>query len=284
MTFPIPMTPSPSSAPDQQRIALVVQYVGTHFYGWQRQPQHRSVQGEIERAIATTLGEPITLHGAGRTDTGVHAAAQVAHFDAHGPIPPQRWAAVLNTHLPEDVRILASSAVAPDWHARFSATWRRYRYLLYTDPKPSLFLRPYAWHYYHDELDVGQMQAALTPLVGRHHLAAFHRAGSGRSHSWVEVQVAQCQRHGAIVEVELQASGFLYGMIRLLTGLLVQVGRGWITPTDFTQIWQDQRRDLVKYAAPACGLCLLAIGYPESPFPDRAWSEVFPRFYVPDPP
>jgi tRNA pseudouridine38-40 synthase len=259
----------------------VVQYLGTHFYGWQRQPHHRSVQGDIEAAIAATLGQPVNLHGAGRTDTGVHAAAQVAHFDASGPIPPQRWAPVLNTQLPEDVRILASAPVADDWHARFSATWRRYRYVLYTDAKPSLFLRPYTWHYYHDVLDADLMQAALTPLVGRHHLAAFHRAGSGRSHSWVNVQVAQCQRHGEIIEIELQSSGFLYGMIRLLVGLLVQVGRRWITPDAFTEIWQSQRRDLVKYAAPARGLCLTAIGYPETPFPASVWSDVLPNFYVP---
>lgn len=260
-----------------QRVALVIQYQGTHFHGWQRQPRHRSVQEEIEKALAAVVGQPVTLHGAGRTDTGVHAAAQVAHFSAATRIPGHRWASVLNARLPTDILIRASAPVAPAWHARFSALWRRYRYTLYVDPRPNLFVQPYAWHYYYQPLDVAQIQAALDPLLGRHHLAAFHRAGSSRPHSWVDIQAAQCERQGPFIHIEVQASGFLYGMMRLLVGMLVQVGRGERSPADFTNLWRLERRDQVKYAAPAQGLCLLRVGYAEFPFPPEIWFDTFPK-------
>lgn len=258
------------------RVALVIQYLGTHFHGWQRQPYHRSVQEEIERALQAVLGKSITLHGAGRTDTGVHAAAQVAHFDTTAPIPPHRWASILNSRLPKDILVRASAQVSDSWHARFSAVWRRYRYTLYTEPQPNLFVRPYVWHYYYELLDASCMQAALDPLLGQHHLAAFRRAGSRRPHSWVDIQEVQCDRQGPFVQIEVQASGFLYGMMRLLVGLLVQVGRGVKSPDSFTELWQTQQRDQVKYAAPPQGLCLLQVGYPEFPFPPEVWFDAFP--------
>lgn len=288
MTATLPKLADLSSAgvlapTDVQRVALVIQYLGTHFHGWQRQPQHRTVQEDIETAIASVLNRPVTLHGAGRTDSGVHAAAQVAHFDAASVIPPHRWRDILNTRLPGDVLIRASALVERTWHARFSASWRRYRYTLYTDPCPNLFVRPFSWHYYNAPLDESLIQAALQPLLGRHHLAAFHRAGSSRPHSWVEVQAADCVRRGSLVQIEIQASGFLYGMVRLLVGMLVDVGRGARSPADFTQLWQQQRREEVRYAAPPQGLCLLRVGYPEFPFSPEIWFDSQPQFCLPMP-
>lgn len=269
---------------ESQRIALVIQYLGTHFHGWQRQLNQRTVQEEIEQVIESVLGRHVTLHGSGRTDTGVHAAAQVAHFEAPAHIPPHRWVDILNHRLPNsDVLVRASALVNSDWHARFSAVWRRYRYTIYTEARPNLFIRPFVWHYYHAPLDETLMQEALNPLVGRHHLAAFHRAGSRRPHSWVDMQVAECRRQGSLIQVELQASGFLYGMVRLLVGMLVEVGTGERSPATFTEIWQQQRRDLVKYAAPPQGLCLLRVGYPEKfPFPPEIWYDTQPQFVFPN--
>jgi tRNA pseudouridine38-40 synthase len=260
------------------RVALVIQYLGTHFHGWQRQAGQRTVQEEIEKALFSILHRPVTLHGAGRTDAGVHAAAQVAHFEAASSIPAEKWAKVLNTQLPKDILVLASSQVNSRWHARFSASWRRYRYSIYTDHQPNLFVKPFAWHYYHAPLDSTQIQAALEPLIGKHDLTAFHRSKSGRSHSWVEVQSAKCDRQGPFIHIEIQANGFLYGMVRLLVGLLVQVGKGDTSPEEFTQLWVNQRRDQVKYSAPACGLCLLRVGYPEFPFPTEVWFDNQPKF------
>lgn len=264
-----------------QRVAIVVQYVGTHFHGWQRQPRERTVQGEIEAAIQRVLGSPVTLCGAGRTDTGVHAAAQVAHFQAPALIPAHRWASILNSRLPEDVLVRASAAVPGNWHAQFSARWRRYRYTLYTDPVPNLFVRPFSWHYYYEPLSVSQMQAALDLLVGYHDLTAFQRAGSKRPHAWVDLQCAECQHRESFVTVELQANGFLYGMVRLLMGILVQVGRGLLSVEEFTHLWKSQQRERVKYAAPAGGLCLLRVGYEHFPFPPNVWYDAQPHFGLP---
>lgn len=270
----------PANKRETQRVAIVVQYNGAGFCGWQRQTSERTVQSEIEAAIAQVLSQNTTLHGAGRTDTGVHAAAQVAHFVAPKVIPAERWAAILNDRLPNDVVIRASAAVANDWHAQFSAQWRRYRYTFYTSRYPNLFVAPYVWHYYYQPLDATLMASALRPLLGYHNLAAFHRAGSDRAHSWVEVQDIRCDRQGPFVRVELQAKGFLYGMVRLVIGLIVQVGQGELSPAEFTQIWRHQRRDLVKYSAPPQGLCLLRVGYANFPFSPEVWVDTQPHFLL----
>jgi tRNA pseudouridine38-40 synthase len=266
---------------DNERVALVIQYLGTHFHGWQRQPKHRTVQEEIEKAISKIVGHHVNLYGAGRTDSGVHAAAQVAHFEHTGKIPAHKWATILNSYLPDDVLISASVGVDRMWHARFSAAYRRYRYTFYTEAQPNLFVRPFSWHYYHAPLDEYLIREALNPLVGNHHLSAFHRAGSSRKHSWVEVQFADCYRHGPFLHIEIQANGFLYGMVRLLVGMLVQVGSGERSLTSFTDIWKRESRELVKHAAPPQGLCLLRVGYPEFPLPKDVWFNTQPMFFFP---
>ncbi len=259
-----------------QRVALVIQYLGTRFHGWQRQKGQRTVQEEIETAIATVLGYHVTLHGAGRTDSGVHAAAQVAHFQATTLIPAHRWAKVLNGYLPPDVLIRASASVSESWHARFSAVYRRYRYTIYTEQLPNLFAQAFSWHYYYAPLDESLMTSALIPLLGKHHLSAFQRAGSVRSHSWVEVQAVECHRSGSFIHIEIQANGFLYGMVRLLIGMLVEVGSGQRALDSFRDIWQQERREEVKYSAPAQGLCLLRVGYTDFPFPEKIWYDTQP--------
>ena len=147
-----------------ERVALVIQYSGANLYGWQRHPRGRTVQSEIEKAIEDFLGVPVNIYGAGRTDSGVHAAAQVAHFDNPSVISAVKWASIINNRLPDDIVIRASAAVADDWHARFSAKYRRYRYTIYTNRQPNLFVRPYSWHYYHEPLDIALMQ------IGRAHV------------------------------------------------------------------------------------------------------------------
>ncbi len=266
------------AVPEKKRVTLIVQYQGTDFHGWQRQSSRRTVQEEIEKAIAARLEYPVTLHGAGRTDAGVHAAAQVAHFDQVSSIPPERWADILNGILPSDILIRASAQVPVTWHARFSALWRRYRYTIYNDKRPNLFVKPFSWHYYHLPLDCTLMQSAMTPLLGRHHLAAFRRANSQRHHSWVDVQAVECYRKGPLVHIEIQANGFLYGMVRLIVGMLVEVGSGRRSLSNFTEIWRNEKREEVKYSAPAKGLCLLRVGYGEFPFPASIWYDAQPMF------
>jgi tRNA pseudouridine38-40 synthase len=264
-----------------ERVALVIQYIGTNLYGWQKQPRGRTVQSELEGAIANVLGQQIEIYGAGRTDSGVHAAAQVAHFDNPSVIPATSWASVLRSQLPSDIVVRATAAVDDRWHARFSASYRRYRYTIYTAKQPNLFVRPYTWHYYHEPLDILLMQAAIAPLLGKHHLAAFHRTDSGRSHSWVEIQDVSCQRLGDFIQIEIQADGFLYGMVRLLVGMLVRVGNGDLSIADFTNIWQNDHREQVHHSVTAKGLCLLRVGYADFPFPDSVWFDTQPQFHLP---
>ena len=268
-----------------QRIALCLQYDGGPFCGWQRQPQHPSVQQTLDEAIealdplpagvATKLSRTIA---AGRTDTGVHAAAQVVHFDCHGPIPAPRWAPALNGRLPGSIRVRASTAVAPDWHACFSAQYRRYRYCIYNARRPNLFLAPISWHRYQWRLQDQLMEQLLQELLGHHDFSAFQRAGSQRPHARTTVQEVSLERDGDILTLEIQASGFLYGMVRLLVGQLVAAGEGRISPDQFRQRWRQQRRDEVKEAAPPQGLCLLRVGYPEPVFPRGAWYDCQPRY------
>lgn len=264
-----------------QRIAIVVQYIGTHFRGWQRQAEGRTVQAVIENAIESALGWHVAIFGSGRTDSGVHAAAQVAHFDAPLRIPAYRWSSILNGYLPEDVLVRASEAVPNDWHACFSAVSRRYRYTIYNAACSNLFVSPYSWHYYRSNLDTDLMQKALEPLVGLWDLSAFRRSGSSRSHSFLEIQDVKCIRRNDFVEVEVQASGFLYGMVRLLVGMLVDVGRGVLLVDSFTDIWKQKRRDRVKYAAPPQGLCLLHVTYPDFAISPSIWYDSQPHFVLP---
>jgi tRNA pseudouridine38-40 synthase len=262
-----------------QRIALCLQYDGSAFHGWQRQNQHKSVQQTLEEVIMDLDPQrPLKTVAAGRTDTGVHAAAQVVHFDAAGPIPAQRWARALNGRLPASIRVRAAAAVPADWHACFSALHRRYRYTIHNGRSPNLFLAPWSWHRYQVRLDDALMAEVLTRLVGEHDFAAFQRAGSRRAHARTTLQEVSLSRQGDLVVAELQASGFLYGMVRLLMGQLVAVGEGRLSPEEFLERWRRRDRAAVKEAAPAQGLCLLRVGYPINPFPRVAWYDCQPQF------
>ncbi|MFO7629615.1 MAG: tRNA pseudouridine(38-40) synthase TruA [Prochlorococcaceae cyanobacterium] len=264
-----------------RRIALCLQYEGSAFSGWQRQSNAASVQETLEAAIADLdPNRPALAVAAGRTDSGVHAAGQVVHFEACGPIPAQRWAKALNGRLPPTIRVRAASEVPRQWHACFSATYRRYRYTIYNGRTPNLFLAPWSWHCYRQRLNEQPMAEVLEAMLGEHNFAAFQRAGSSRSHSRTTLQEVRLERQGDLLTIELQASGFLYGMVRLVVGQLVAVGEGRLDPATFLERWRLQARQQVKHAAPPQGLCLLRVGYPEPVFPTRAWYDCQPRFQL----
>lgn len=274
-------------APNLRRIALCIQYDGSAFNGWQRQANAPSVQGTLEAVIRQLdpNGEG-RCSAAGRTDTGVHAAGQVIHFDTASPIPAGRWPKALNGRLPDSVRVVAAAAVASDWHACFSARYRRYRYTIYNARRPNLFLAPWSWHRYQVRIDEQRMHLALQEMLGHHDFAAFQRAGSRRSHSRTWLQEVAVERQGDVISVELQASGFLYGMVRLVMGQLVALGEGRLSREELQRRWRQRLRADVREAAPARGLCLLRVGYPNAVFPQPAWYDCQPRFQlgISDPP
>ena len=270
-----------------RRIALCLQYDGGAFHGWQRQTNASSVQQTLEEAIAgLDPAGPCRAVAAGRTDTGVHAAGQVVHIDVAGPIPAHRWPKALNGRLPATVRVSAATEVTDDWHACFSAHYRRYRYTIFNARTPNLFLAPWSWHRYRIGLDEGPMAQALEGLLGEHDFSAFQRAGSTRAHARTTIQEVSLERDGDLISVELQASGFLYGMVRLVIGQLVAVGEGRLSVEAFERRWRTRQRAAVKEAAPPHGLCLLRVGYRPAPFSESCCYDHLPRFRLslPDPP
>ena len=264
------------------RIALVIQYDGSGFSGWQNQKNFTTVQGTLEEKIAELDSiRPVKVIAAGRTDAGVHASGQVVHFDSSGPIPINKWASALNGRLPESIKVLEAVHVQSNWHACYSAKYRRYRYSIFNGSYPNLFLQNISWHKYRFRLDVNLMKHALNDLLGLHDFAAFQKAGSNRSNSLTTVQDVSIFRHGDIVTVEIQASGFLYGMVRLLMGQLVAVGEKRLSLEKFRYRWRKGLRSQVKEAAPPHGLCLIRVGYEEKIFSKEKSFDTFPSFSLP---
>lgn len=265
----------------RQRIALCLQYDGAAFQGWQRQPRQASVQETLEEAISDLdPGASKRVVAAGRTDSGVHAAGQVVHFDAMGPIPPQCWPKALNGRLPPTIRVRSARAVPDDWHACFTASHRRYRYTIHNACTPNLFLAPWTWHRHQVRLEEQTMARCLEALLGEHDFSAFQRAGSRRAHAVTTLQEVLVRRQGDLLVVEIQASGFLYGMVRLIMGQLVAVGEGRLRPEAFVDRWRRRARDEVREAAPPRGLCLLRVGYPTPIFPEALCYDSQPRFLL----
>ncbi len=264
------------------RIALVVQYDGSSYSGWQNQKNFITVQGTIEEKIAELDPiRPVKVVAAGRTDAGVHASGQVVHFDSAGPIPIHKWTSALNGRLPESIKVLEAVYVPREWHACYSAKHRRYRYTIFNGSYVNLFIQNISWHKYRVRLDINLMRHALNDLIGLHDFAAFEKAGSNRTNSITTVQEVSVCRAGDIVTVEIQASGFLYGMVRLLMGQLVAVGEKRLTLEDFKHRWRNRLRSEVKEAAPPHGLCLIRVGYENQIFSKEKSFDTFPSFSFP---
>ncbi len=264
------------------RIALVIQYDGTGYSGWQNQKNFITIQGTIEEKIAELDPiRPVKVIAAGRTDAGVHASGQVVHFDCSGRISTNKWPSALNGRLPSSIKVLEAVNVPSDWHACYSANYRRYRYSIFNGSYPNLFLQKISWHKYRVRLDVNLMREALNDLLGLHDFAAFQKAGSNRTNSFTTVQEVSIRRNGDIITSEIQASGFLYGMVRLLMGQLVAVGEKRLTLEEFKFRWRKGLRSEVKEAAPPHGLCLIRVGYHEQIFSKEKSFDTFPGFSLP---
>jgi len=248
-----------------RNVRALISYDGSAFFGWQRQDGFRSVQQSIEEALEALVGDKVVVHGAGRTDTGVHALGQVAHFHLDTALDDDRLRHALNFHLPEGVLILRLESCAADWHARFDARRKRYAYLVATSRFRPVFARQ-LMHWTYEPLDLAAMRAAAALLVGRHDFSAFANAGSARRENVRElsrIRIVARRRYFAIV---MQGGGFLYNMARTLAGTLIDVGRGKIEAGDVAHILASRERSLAGPTAPAAGLYLVSVRYDEPIF------------------
>lgn len=241
-------------------IKLTVAYDGTEFVGWQRQGRGVSVQGLIEEALTAIDGAPVTLHGAGRTDSGVHALAQVATARVTSPIGDTRLARALNAHLPESIRITGVTTVPDDFHARFSAVSKAYEYRIWNARTLPPFIRLYAWHIM-DPLDLAAMREATEAIVGEHDFASF-RSARGVNHTTVRaVTAAGWKSDGPALTFEIAGRGFLRYMVRSLVGTLVEIGRRTRPPADMARLLASPDRSAAGRTAPAHGLFLVKVDY-----------------------
>jgi tRNA pseudouridine38-40 synthase len=242
-------------------IKLVVQYDGSDYVGWQRQGKGVSVQGLIEAALSKIDGAPVTLHGAGRTDAGVHAVGQVASARVRSPIEDWQLVRALNAHLPEAIRVTELTTVPDGFHARFSATAKTYEYRIWNGRTVPPFIRQYAWHII-EPLDLPLMQQASTAIAGEHDFAAFRSARS-LNHTTVRQITSATWRRGddRTLVFEIDGQGFLRYMVRSLVGTLVEVGRGQRPVQDIARLLAEPDRSQAGRTAPARGLFLMKVDY-----------------------
>jgi tRNA pseudouridine38-40 synthase len=242
---------------------VVLEYDGTGFSGWQQQAARRTVEGELKQALFELTGEHLKVYGAGRTDAGAHAEGQVANFRLpEGSIPIARLVAALNAKLPPDLSVLRAEEVPDGFHARYSAVGRRYRYR-YLDRlgRPALE-RDRCWHV-RTPLDERAMAQAARPLVGRHDWTSFCSAAEPAAARTRTMRAASVRRFGDSVELELEAEGFLRGLVRGIAGALAEVGSGRRPPEWVGQVLAARDRKQAAKTAPARGLTLLKVLYRE---------------------
>ncbi len=243
------------------RVALAVEYDGHAYCGWQRQPHSVSVQAAVEAAISQIANEPITVHCSGRTDTGVHAIAQIIHFDTTATRELSAWTFGVNSALARDVSVHWAKRMPEDFHARFSADARSYRYTILNRPtRPGLDAHRLSWQ--RDALDVERMHAASQSLLGEHDFSSFRSSECQANHPIRVMHELRVERYGDRVVIELKANGFLHNMVRIIAGSLMAIGKG-----DKPVQWLDEllmakdRTQAAMTAAPN-GLCFLQAHYP----------------------
>ncbi len=241
------------------RIKIVTEYDGTSFCGWQVQPNARSVQQELEIAVKKITGETVRVTGSGRTDSGVHAKGQVAHFDTQSTIPPQNFYKALNTQLPLDVRVISSSEVGEDFHARYSAKQKTYEYKLYLSEVEKPMLSRYASRV--DDFDIKKVQPAIEVIKGEHDFKCFCATGSEVETTVRTVYDLSVKSEGDFIIIRITGNGFLYNMVRMIVGALKAVSDGKITADDIKNALIDGERIKGTATAEAKGLTLVEVKY-----------------------
>jgi len=248
---------------------LTVAYDGTSFCGWQVQPNQPTIQGHLQDALQRLTGDQVQVIGSGRTDAGVHAHAQVASCSLVWRDTPQHLLRAINTKLPESIVVSGAEEAREGFHAIRHAIGKRYRYQLKIGGVRDVFDYRYHWHL-HGELDMGQMRLAAKRLIGEHDFKSFQAAGADRKTTVRTIRACDLfvqaveDDQTSILLIEVEADGFLYNMVRNIVGTLVEVGRGKRTVEWIDQVLVARDRDVAGPTAPACGLFLLRVDYPDS--------------------
>jgi tRNA pseudouridine38-40 synthase len=248
-----------------RNIKLVLEYDGTDYHGWQSQAGSgkATIQEALEKALRSLTNEPIKTISSGRTDAGVHAYGHVVNFSTSHGMPARAWAPALNRLLPADIRVIASDAVPDGFHARYSAIGKRYRYRILNRSVPSALERNRAWHV-ERKLEVGAMRSAAVALTGKHDFSAFRSSSCNARTPVRTLRDLAIKKSGDIIEITLEADAFLMHMARNITGTLVEVGLGRHTPQDMEAILRSRDRTKAGRTAPAHGLYLVQVFYPEN--------------------
>ncbi|MFA5685354.1 MAG: tRNA pseudouridine(38-40) synthase TruA [Lysobacteraceae bacterium] len=256
------------------RLALGIEYEGTDFLGWQRLSHGRTLQAALEDALGFVADQPVEAVAAGRTDAGVHAICQVVHFDAPVMRPLHGWLRGANTRLPHSMAVRWVREVSDDFHARYSARARRYRYrLLNREVRPALHARSMSWERL--PLDAEAMHAAAQTLLGEHDFSAFRAAQCQARHPRRCVQRVAVSRCGDCVQIDIRANAFLHHMVRNIVGSLLPVGRGQRPPEWIAELLQGGDRRLAAPTAPAAGLTFIGPLYPPGfGLPDEATLDI----------
>ena len=242
------------------RVFLKIEYDGTNYSGWQIQPNGNTVQAEIESALKALTGEEISVTASGRTDSGVHAAGQVAHFDTESAIPPERFAAALNAILPCDIKIIESKLAPDGFHARFSAKKKTYVYTMYESDFPRPLLSRFAAKVSY-KLDVSAMQDGASHLLGEHDFSCFLATNSSVKDTVRTIYRAEVIKEGELIRLYICGNGFLYNMVRIIAGTLVKIGSGKILPEEMKKIIDGKERSAAGMTMPPEGLTLLSVDY-----------------------
>jgi tRNA pseudouridine38-40 synthase len=245
------------------RIALGIEYDGSGYVGWQRQKSGLGVQECIEEAVALVANEPTEVLCAGRTDAGVHAIGQVAHFDTQAERTERGWVLGINSNLPDDINVCYARVVDDDFHARFSALSRTYHYLILNRLVRSSLYRNRAW-WIHESLDVVRMQEAAPCLLGEHDFSAFRAAGCHAATAVRTIFQLDIERTSEWLRISVNANAFLQHMVRNITGTLVEIGRGEQTPEWMQTVLAGRDRKAAGVAAPPHGLTFVGVEYPDT--------------------
>lgn len=242
-----------------RNIKITIQYNGENYCGWQKQPNSLGIQGNIEKAIYEITKEKVKITGSGRTDAGVHALGQVANFKIESSIPVEKIPNALNAKLPQSISIIACSEVDDEFHSRYSAKGKRYRYLIYNQLYRSPIYKDTSYHVRYD-LDFEKMCEEAKHLIGEHDFKGFMSSGSSVNDTVRTIYDITLEKHEDLIILEVEGNGFLYNMVRIIVGTLVDIGRGRINES-LADIINYKIRSKTGHTAPAHGLFLKKVDY-----------------------